>query len=516
MGAVGASPQTPKTTLAMSGLTALAGATPIRGPGAAGATAMTQHSHAFSQHSHYMTASAAAAAGQSKSNEDRDSLMQVAPEAQWMLAILDDMASKLSNIEVLTPEILQDKLDSVDPNVIVILKRHFSLEEKYDATLTAYAGMIASAENNPESLNLPGGDLADDNAEVPQSAAEIAESLRACEITLADSTRTVTRVLATQPLITRKLRAISSMQASESQASTAGVSNTRSTLYHGFGGYGASEPESGSRTATTVSQLRHSESSFSSVFARLRPLIYETMKLSADEEAHIKRQLDALHRQSIIDQQEIERLTAEGAEARSLLERSSLEYGERLARLSAQLNEVHSQARSDRQALEARAENDRRAAELEFLRKEAELRESIARLDAALKADLEKHDGDESRANRNRDNIDQQITDVIASYDDVMMEKHKRLHRLLLTYEKESREYKKLSMYFRQKDAEDARLALEDQARLISRDKQTKVERAHNEASIFMDTMLTGFDERAERAAKLAAKIAKEKAAKKK
>lgn len=69
--------------------------------------------------------------------DDKDSAVQsLAPEGQWMLAVLEDVISKISAISFLSEDVLKDKImDVLDKRVAFDLQTYFEVEADYAAAL---------------------------------------------------------------------------------------------------------------------------------------------------------------------------------------------------------------------------------------------------------------------------------------------------------------------------------------------------------------------------------------------
>lgn len=95
-----------------------------------------------------------------------------ATEAQWILAVLDDISNKLMLCSYLHSDILKDKImDVLDISMCTALREHFQVEQQYGEFLDSEV-----YQNNQQD----------------QKNQELLHELQMC---LADSTRTVTRLL---------------------------------------------------------------------------------------------------------------------------------------------------------------------------------------------------------------------------------------------------------------------------------------------------------------------------------
>ena len=105
--------------------------------------------------------------------------------------MLDDAINKMTLISFLTPEILNDRImKTVDSEVQAALTEHFEVEGQYSQLL--------------EEITKTGGDAADD------------KMFRELDLCLADSTRTVGRLLKGNPGLVRRLREIAPRRAPHS------------------------------------------------------------------------------------------------------------------------------------------------------------------------------------------------------------------------------------------------------------------------------------------------------------
>lgn len=156
-------------------------------------------------------------------------------EAQWMLAVLDDITAKLSIVSHLTPDIMKDKvIDALDPDVVIALRVHFQIEKQFE-------NLLAQKANQGTTTNV-NDSLADE--EIPGALdAQIAE----VSVCILDSIRTVAGILAETPLLVRRMREL--------------------------------RPDNGSR------------GTFLHALGRLRSVTASTLRLTADEQNSINAQL---------------------------------------------------------------------------------------------------------------------------------------------------------------------------------------------------------------------------------
>lgn len=228
-------------------------------------------------------------------------------EAQWILSVLDDISHKLTLASLLTPEILKDKVcDSLDAELLLTLKEHFQVENQYHEFLDS--------------------DLWKQNAHEPKNQ----ELFRELDLCLADSTRTVTRLLKQHPALVRRLREL-------------GLKRSSATL------------------------------DFLNTFSRLRGLVHAKLRMTAEEERNMREQLAEL---KVLEEEDTHRfveLTERLAVERNEHEHALAEKERKITRLSAQIAQLTQRTQQERQMFEEKMREDNEAAEKAFKAAEKDL-----------------------------------------------------------------------------------------------------------------------------------------------
>jgi len=242
--------------------------------------------------------------------------------------------------------------------------------------------------------------------------------------------------------------------------------------------------------------------------SRLRTLARSTLCETADEERLVREQLAALQEQ---EEEERERF----ASLTDLLERNRGVYTQTLAAKDAHISDLRREiaavvqrTAAERGSLDQNLRDSANAARDEYDAAERALATESTRLAQRLESEGGDRFRTEIQKQRQKDLRAADITAKIDAYDEAMSDKHRRLVELMQTYEKESRELKRLNVFFEQRDEETARVDQEIATITAARDAEVTVERLRNENSIFVHDLLGSYEDRKGKEEKLAAKIA--------
>lgn len=362
-------------------------------------------------------------------------LMFSAVEAQWILTVLDDTLNKLSLSSYLTPDILKDRImdAGIDHETVVALKEHFEIEKSYTDILQEH--MLEIQENNGEEV-----EMGKDEKQLFENSSQALE----------DSTRTVVRLLKMNPVLARKLRDICEKR--------------------------------------TTSAL-----DFINIFARLRKLIHDKLRMTAEEEKAMREQLDRLQEEDAEDKGRIRELN-EGLAIEKEEHKQALSGKDRkIARLREQIESLTIQTQQNRDDFENQMQKEADLAQEVFERSKADLEEQLGVITKKLGADGQSNYAEEMKEHRKKFSDAVKVEKLIEKYDQDMGEKHDNLTALKKMYEEESEELQVLSEYFSEVDAELRRQAEEIADLTARRDEELVRLRTKHQAAVLIQKLFRGF-----------------------
>lgn len=370
---------------------------------------------------------------------DKDlNLIFSAAEAQWILTVLDDASNKLSLSSYLTQDILKDRImDAIDHETVVAMKEHFDVEKQYFDML----------QQHKQRIEANGG------ADVPMDE-ETFEQFNSLELCLSDSTRTVVRLLKMNPVLARKLRDVCLK-----------------------------------RDAAALE--------FINIFARLRKLIHEKLKMTAEEERDMKEQLASLKAEQAEDTSRFNELTEGLALLRSEHKQTLESKDRKIMRLRKQIENLKIKTQQETEAFEKKMEEE---AQLALQMHEASKEELVKKLEEMkdkLKKDGDRNYAKEMKEHRKKFHSAEAVEKLIEKYDNQMKSKHFKLTQLKDMYKEESEELKVLTEYFTDVDAENKRQEEELAALTKRRDEELKVLRTQHQAAVLFQKMFRGFHAKA-------------------
>jgi len=427
---------TPRTATFSSSLKAAAGRMPSAPSGAHaghGEFASTDKEETKESSGAAGSSAAAAAALSSKEKEKDWHLWNGAPEAQWILSVLDDISHKLQLASLLHPDLLKQDgrggglelgggNSAMDAELLLTLKEHFQVESQYHEFLDSDLWKMGSAE--PKNREL----------------------FRELDLCLADSTRTVTRLLKQQPLLVRRLREL-------------GVKRSPATL------------------------------DFLNTFARLRQLLHAQLQMTAEEERHMREQLAELRVLEEEDTARFVELTERLAVERSEHEQALASKERKIERLQAQIAQLQSRTAAERQMFEEKMREENDAAEKAFKATEKDLLKQLDSLSGQLETDGSEHFRTELLYHRKKNLRAADVTALIEKYDTDMTLKHESVVDMDAVHAKEKAELEALAGYFAVRDEEDRRLA-EEHARIrAERDRELHIARKEQQASLMVQSL---------------------------
>lgn len=352
-------------------------------------------------------------------------LMFSAVEAQWILTVLDDTLNKLSLVSYLSLDVLADPiLDHIDPDVVATIKEHFGFETQYNDMLTERAKRQALApEYEPE--------------------AQAKAMMNEMDLCLSDSTRTVARLLKADPILARRLRELCPKRKPASLA-------------------------------------------FINTVARLRKLLHNKLRLSAEEEQTLKEQLEKVQEEEADDRKRVQELT-EGLATEKNDHRQQLAAKDRkLSRLLKQIEQLTQRTEQERQAFEETMRSEAELAAKVFGSTQEDLLKNLEASEAKLETDGSNHWSLELSHHRKKNHRAVDVEKLISKYDADMMEKHEHLVKLTGIYEDEKEEMRVLQEYFEAVDTELRRQEEEMRVLTEARDRELVLLRRKDHAVIIM------------------------------
>jgi len=354
------------------------------------------------------------------------------PEAQWILSVLDDCLTKLTLSSFLTPEILKDRalfdrLSNGNPELYLTLQEHFNVEKQYQEFLESDVWKLAAHEARNQEL-----------------FAEL-------DMCLADSTRTVTRLLKQNPQIVRRMREL------------AGTKRSQQSL------------------------------DFLHTFSRLRQLTHAKLRMSAEEERAIRDQLAELRALEEEDTAKFVDLTQRLAVERHEHESALAAKDAKIQRLTAQISQLTQRTEQERKMFMDKMKEENDNAERIFRQQEKELMKQLEAMTGQLQTDGEEHFRTELVYHRKKNLRAADVSQLIDKYDMDMQLKHESTVDMVAVHNKEKAELDALNGYFATVDAE-ARAIEEEKTRIRgARDRELQIERKQQQAALLVQTMYKGY-----------------------
>lgn len=373
-------------------------------------------------------ATTTAATKVSATDREKDlNLIYSAPEAQWIVSVLDDTVQKLNLVSYLVPDVLEDPvMKELDPEVVIALRDHFEVEKKY-------LELLQSPEFSDDPNNSP-----------------LFQELDLC---LADSTRTVARLLRANPLLAKRLKELGSRRSGGSLE-------------------------------------------FLNTYTRLRKLAVSKLLMTAEDERAVREQLKALAAKEQEDTKQLLELTKRLASERNEhLSALSLK-DQKIERLKSQIAQLTLSVDRDRSDFERRMQASSDAAEAAFRAEEKELLKQLEGLNNQLANSGSDEFRNELAQHRKKYARSQEVAAAVAKYDEEMTQAHDSLEHLKKVYEAESKELKELSAYFDKLNAEKRRQAEEHAAIMQMRDMELLAERRRHDGAMVVQRLFGQFYEK--------------------
>lgn len=341
--------------------------------------------------------------------------------------VLDDSVTKLTLASLLTSDILKDKLaESLDPEVLLTLREHFQVEQQYYEFLDSDLWKLQFMESKNQEL------------------------FHELDLCLADSTRTVTRVLKRQPVLVRRLRELI-----------------------------------GKRPLATLH--------FITTFNDLRQLIMIKLRMTAEEERHMHEQLTELQRLQEEDTLKFVELTERLAVERNEHEQVLSAKDAKIQRLQNQIEQLTNRTASERALFEEKMRDDAEQAEKAFKIAEKELQKQLDQLQHQLEVDGNENYRAELLYHRKKNLRAMDVTHLIDKYDQDMQLKHESVVDMRAVHKKERTELEALAGYFENIDEEARKLKAEHEAIHDSRNAELAVERRNQQAALLVQGLFSTF-----------------------
>lgn len=412
----------------------------------------------------------------STKGEKDNSMLFGAVEAQWVLAVLDEASNKLSLTSYLTPDILKDKvIDAVDGDMVLALKEHFEVERQYVEVHNQYLqqkALAAQVASLNEEQRLKGeeekteeegekGEDGEENAEAVEeegageegknSIEEQTEAmLKELDLCLADSTRTVSRLLKVNPLLVRRLREVADK-----------------------------------RSARCLE--------FINTFARLRKLVLERLCMTAEEERYMLDQLEKYTQEEVEDNEKYMSLTEGLASERTKHKQELDSKDKKILRLQKQIDGLTRRTAEERAAFKAKMAEEAEQATLKFNTEEKNLLDQLSNVTQQLENDGQENWTNEGQLHRKRYNDSNAVQELVDKFDKDMTYNHRKLTKLNEQFDDEKAEFRVLDEYFSEVDAEIKRQEEEIKDLTRKRDEELALERKRHQAAILVQKLFRGF-----------------------
>lgn len=364
-------------------------------------------------------------------------------EGRWILSVLDDSANALNLLSHLTPDILQDRvMDSLDAESYAVLKDHFLVEAQWH--------QLAGTD---------GFDLSRANDQTRQLYADL-------DNCLADSVRSVARVLKRNPSLSNRLRELAPR-----------------------------------RSAACLE--------FINTFGRLRKVMAHKLRMTAEDERAAREKLAEVRSKE-------EECRARLGELEGHLQRKRGDHRRVLEEKERKIEQL----RHEIESLTRRTEHERAEFEREmhkeaenvakiFKQTEGRLLKELAEAQSQLENDGAENYRRELGQHRKQRNMAEELEKKLALYDRDLSDKHNAITTLTDVYANEARELKRLDGYFEAVDAESRRQAEELATLRQARDAAVEEHRKQHQATALVQQLF--FDHQKALAAAEARRKRKEK-----
>lgn len=303
-------------------------------------------------------------------------------------------------------------------------------------------------------------------------AADEETKLKELDICLSDSTKTVARLLKMNPLLVRRLRDICDK-----------------------------------RDASALQ--------FMIIFARLKKLILNKLKMSAEEEQAMKEQLEKLQEEEEGDTKKFLELTDSLARERTTHKEKLKEKENKESRLQKQIEQLSLKTEQERKNFEEKMKSEAVSSEEAYTNTHEQLEKDLAKVSQQLEKDGSEHWTAELKMHRQKFNRAKEVEELIGKYDGDMIGKWKEYSELKKIYKEETAELDVLQEYFFEVDTELKRQ--EDEIKELTRKRDVELfeQRKVHQAAIILQKLFRGFHIRngaaQAKAKKTAASAGKEK-----
>jgi len=207
----------------------------------------------------------------------------------------------------------------------------------------------------------------------------------------------------------------------------------------------------------------------------------------------MKEQLEKLKEEGEEDTRRFQIFTETLSQARSDHKKTLQDKDQKIARLRKQIEELSIKTRKEREAFEAKMQQEAELAETMFLASEEDLLKQVTEKKQKLENDGEKNYEEEMKEHRKKFFRAQEVEKLVEKYDYDMTEKHDTLTQLKDMYKEESEELEVLGEYFTTVDEELERQRLEIKALTEQRDEELKHLRTKNQATILFQKLFRGY-----------------------
>lgn len=232
---------------------------------------------------------------------------------------------------------------------------------------------------------------------------------------------------------------------------------------------------------------------FISTFQSLRRLMQSKLRMTADEERTSKEQLEQLQLQEKQDHARFiqlhDKLAVDSAAHADIL----LQKDTKIQELTSQIDELKSSTKLRRANRDKKEKDEIEASTKAFDSMERQLKAEIAKLELDLETKTADAFASEIQKTRQKRLRKVEIENKIAVYDKEMETCHKDQSRISLEFAKESRELKKLMLYFDKRDEETQRQDAEIKHVLAARAADLQILRREHENALLTQEVFAGF-----------------------
>ena len=247
------------------------------------------------------------------------------------------------------------------------------------------------------------------------------------------------------------------------------------------------------RLREVCSKRKASSLEFINTFARLRKLIHNKLRMSAEEERAMKEQLEKLQEEEEEDTKRMLELTEGLAVERSEHKQVLAAKDRKIMRLRKQIEQITLKTSQERKAFQEKMDREREEGDTEHKSTKTALGNKLASASKKLETDGQGHWLEELSFHRKKYNASKAVEELIKSYDTDMIEKHTTKKDLEKLYKEEKEEMATLTEYFEKVDMEIKRQEEEIAILTVTRDKELVKERKRHEAAILFQKLFRGF-----------------------